>query len=164
MIERLQLREAIKEDLPIFFNQLRDPEAVRMAAFTAADPEDRELFDRHWRSLLAEKTTVVKTILVDGEVAGHILSYEGYGNLEVSYWLGREYWGKGIATRALAEFLKIQRHRPLYGRAAKDNVGSVKVMLKNGFTIIGEEKGFANARGREIEELILRLAAEEEAS
>lgn len=159
-MDTVTLRDVEPGDFPIFFEQMRDPEAVRMAAFTAADPEDRELFNRHWRSLLAEKTAVIKTILVDREVAGHILSYEGYGNLEVSYWLGREYWGRGIATQALAEFLKIQRYRPLYGRAAMDNIGSAKVMLKNGFKIVGEEKGFANARGREIEELILVLDAE----
>jgi RimJ/RimL family protein N-acetyltransferase len=159
-MKTITLREVEPGDLPVFFEHQRDPEGVRMAAFTAADPEDRDQFDRHWRWLLAEKTAMVKTILVDGEVAGHILSYEGYANLEVSYWLGRAYWGKGIATQALGEFLELQPHRPLYGRAAKDNVGSVKVMLKNGFRIIDEEKGFANARGREIEELILVLAAD----
>jgi RimJ/RimL family protein N-acetyltransferase len=156
-MKTITLREVEPGDLLVFFEHQRDPVAVQMAAFTAADPDDRAAFDTHWSRILAEKTVTIRTILVDGQVAGSVLSYEQDDKLDVSYWIGREFWGKGIATQALAEFLKIQTHRPLYGRAAKDNVGSVKVLLKNGFRIVGEEKGFANARGREIPELILML-------
>ncbi|MCB0242704.1 MAG: GNAT family N-acetyltransferase, partial [Anaerolineae bacterium] len=73
------------------------------------------------------------------------------------YWLGREYWGKGIATRALAAFLEIITVRPLYARAAQDNIGSLMVLAKCGFVICGKDKGFATARGGETEEYVLRL-------
>jgi RimJ/RimL family protein N-acetyltransferase len=93
-----------------------------------------------------------------GQVVGSVLSYEEASKPEVSYWIGKEYWGKGLATRALSDFLAhINKTRPIYARVAKDNIGSRRVLEKCGFTIMGEAKGFANARGQEIAELILVL-------
>jgi RimJ/RimL family protein N-acetyltransferase len=89
-----------------------------------------------------------------------VLSYEEDGKPEVSYWIGKEYWGRGIATWALADFLvHINRKRPIYARAAKDNLASLRVLEKCGFKIIGEDKGFANARNGEVEEYLLELGA-----
>jgi RimJ/RimL family protein N-acetyltransferase len=90
-------------------------------------------------------------------VAGYVLVHSWFGNPEITYWLGREYWGKGIATRALGQFLAQVVTRPLYGRAAKDNIASIRVMEKCGFTHTDEDKGFANARGEMVEEVILIL-------
>lgn len=128
-----------------------------MAAFTSKDPSDRAAFDAHWQRIMADKQVTNRTILVDGRVAGHVASFVMFGDLEVTYWIDRAYWGQGIATRALAEFLEnVQKKRPIFGRAAKDNLGSRRVLEKCGFKYIGEEKGFANARGREILEVITR--------
>jgi hypothetical protein len=81
-------------------------------------------------------------------VAGSVLTYEDENEKpEVSYWIGKPYWGRGVATRALLAFLKRIKVRPLYARAAKDNLASLRVLEKCGFTRIGEDKGFANARG-----------------
>jgi RimJ/RimL family protein N-acetyltransferase len=100
---------------------------------------------------------LIKTILCDEQVTGSVLSFEDFGQPEVSYWLGRQYWGKGIATRALILFLDIQKTRPLYAHAAMDNLASIRVLEKSGFMITGRDKGFANARGQKIEELIFTL-------
>ena len=86
------------------------------------------------------------------------MKFEQDGKPEVTYWIGREFWGKGIATKALAEFLGHVPVRPLYARAAKDNVASIRVLTKCGFCVTGEERGFANAQGAEIQELVLELA------
>lgn len=152
------LRNVATDDLPIFFEYNRDPEAVRMAAFTSKDPSDRAAFDAHWARIRAAGDVLIRTIMVDGDIAGSVLSYVMEGDTEVSYWIGREFWGRGIATAALAEFLKIQTTRPIYARAAKDNVGSLRVLEKCGFAVIGEDRGFANGRGEEIEEYVLELA------
>ena len=89
-------------------------------------------------------------------------SYHDDGHPEVTYWLGKHYWGKGLATRALSTFLThANPTRPIYARAAKDNIGSLRVLEKCGFKIIGEDSGFANARGKEIEEFLLELHSEE---
>ena len=90
-----------------------------MAAFTAKDPTDKEAFLAHWRKILADESIYKKTILLDRQVVGHVLSFEQFGEREVSYWLGREFWGHGIATQALAMFLDQVEDRPLYGRAAQ---------------------------------------------
>ncbi len=152
------LRDVMRSDLPIFFDQQLDPDANHMAAFTAKDPSDRDAFMAHWSRILGDETSTIQTILFDGQVAGSVLSYvDEDGQLEVSYWIGKPYWGKGVATRALSAFLKHIEVRPLYARAAKDNIGSLRVLEKCGFARIGEDKGFANARSEEIEEFILRL-------
>ena len=149
---QVSLREVAESDLDLFFVQQLDADANWLAAFTAPDPSDRHAFDAHWRKIRASDTVFNRTILYDGAIAGSVLSYEEEGRTEVSYWLGREFWGKGIATAALAHFLKLRTQRPLHARAAKDNLGSIRVLEKCGFTICGEDSGFANARGAEIDE------------
>jgi RimJ/RimL family protein N-acetyltransferase len=158
MSNKLLLRNVIHDDLPIFFEYQLDQDANYMAAFTAKDPTNREAFMEHWHKILAEKTNIIQTIIFNGQVAGSVSSYEEEGRPEVTYWLGKEYWGKSIATWALQEFLAHHSpDRPIYARVAKDNLGSRRVLEKCGFKIIGESKGFANARGQEIEEFLLEL-------
>lgn len=151
------LRDVIEEDLATFFEQQQDPEANHMAAFTAENPSDQAAFMTHWTKILSDDAIITKSILAEGAVVGHVVKFEQFGEPEVSYWLSREYWGKGIATTALTLFLDLIKVRPLYARVAKDNTGSLRVLEKCGFAIIGEDKGFANARGQEIEEFILKL-------
>jgi RimJ/RimL family protein N-acetyltransferase len=158
MTNELLLRDVVNDDLPIFFAQQVNKEANHMAAFTAKDPTNQEAFTAHWHRILADATVIIKTIVFDGQVAGSVSSYEDEGKPEVTYWLGKEYWGKGIATWALQAFLAhTNKRRPIYARVAKDNLGSRRVLEKCGFTVINESTGFANARGQEIEELLLEL-------
>lgn len=151
------LRPVADGDLDVLFEHWTDPEANRMAAFTAADPHDRAAFDARWERLRASSEVTNLTIEVDGRVAGVISSWSNDGEREVTYWLGREHWGKGIATAALRAFLELETTRPLYGVAAADNAGSLRVLEKCGFERVGESRGWANARREEIDELILVL-------
>ena len=151
----VQLREVEVSDFPLFFRFQLDPEANQMAAFTSKDPSNREAFDRHWQKILADQSIPIQTILFGGQLAGSVLSYVMDGEREVSYWIGKEFWGQGVAARALALYLDFITERPLYARAAKDNLGSFRVLEKNGFKVIATEKGFANPRGKEIEESVL---------
>jgi RimJ/RimL family protein N-acetyltransferase len=162
MADDIVLRDVTDDDLPIFFEQQLDPDAIYMAAFTSKDPTDRDAFMAHWARIRADETIINRTILCDGQVAGSVASFEDAGQLEVTYWLGREFWGKGIATKALAALLEYQTTRPIYARAAKDNAASLRVLQKCGFVITGEDKGYANARGEVIEEYLLTLAADTE--
>jgi RimJ/RimL family protein N-acetyltransferase len=154
------LRPVTDADLPIFFEQQLDPEANYMAAFTAGDPSGRADFDAHWARIRADPTITPRTILAAGQVAGHIASFTRDGDAEVTYWLGKPFWGRGIATTALAAFLPLIPTRPLYARVAKDNPGSLRVLQKCGFHITGVDKGYAEARGAVTEEYILTLAAD----
>lgn len=157
MTASAELRPVSASDLAIFFDQQLDPAANYMAAFTAEDPADREAFDAHWAKILGDEDITIRTILFEEHVAGHIACFERFGRPEVTYWLGKDYWGKGATTEALSLFLQQVPARPIFARAAKDNSASIRVLQKCGFTVIGEDKGYANARGREVEELILRL-------
>jgi RimJ/RimL family protein N-acetyltransferase len=157
LIENILLRDVIDADLPIFFEQQLDPQANYMAAFTAEDPTNLAAFTAHWAKIRAFDNVINKTIVADGQVVGNVASFVMFDQLQVSYWLGKEYWGKGIATRALSELLKLQTVRPIYGRAARDNFASIRVLEKCGFVLRGYEKAFANARNAEIEEAILKL-------
>lgn len=157
MATTVKLRAVIESDLPIFFAQQLDPEANRMAAFTSRDPADHAAFLAHWAKIRADPSIVNQTILADEQVAGSIASFVMFGEREIGYWLGREYWGQGIATRGLALFVEQLHERPLFARVAKDNLGSLRVLQKCGFVIIGEDKGFAGARNAETEEFVLRL-------
>lgn len=158
MTDDVFLRDVIDDDLPIFFEQQRDPEANFMAAFTSRDPSDREAFMAHWSRIRADKSATNQTIVSGGQVAGNIACYIDFGEPDIGYWLGKAFWGKGIATKALAAFLRQIQTRPLYARAAKDNAASLRVLQKCGFVITGEDKGFSNARGQDVEEYILTLA------
>src|SRR5258708_9745867 len=154
----IRLRDVEVDDLPLFFEHQRDPEANWMAAFTRKDPADRDAFMAHWTKILEDEATTIQTILCNGSVAGSVSSYvDEDEHLEVTYWIGKPYWGKGIATCALSAFLEHNKVRPLYARAAKDNVGSLRVLEKCGFTRIGEGRGLSEARGEEVEEFLLRL-------
>ena len=158
MTGEVTLREVVDSDLPIFFEQQLDADANWMAAFTAKDPADWDAFMAHWARNRAEETNIIQTILLDGHVVGSVSSYqEEPGKPEVTYWLGKDCWGHGIATRALTMFLERMTARPVYARAVKDNAGSLRVLEKCGFRITGEDKGFANARGAEVEEYLLTL-------
>ena len=141
MTSEILLRAVTDSDLPIFFEQQLDKDANFMAAFTAKDPTDRAAFMAHWAKILADPGITIRTILVDGQVAGHVLVYGLFGEPEVSYWIGKAFWGKGVASQALAQFLDILTVRPLYARVAKDNLASLRVLEKCGFTISGEDKG-----------------------
>jgi len=151
------LREVRDEDLAVLFEQWADPVAMRMAAFTAPEHMDRDAFARRWSRLRADQTVINRAIVVDAEVAGTIGSWGEPGEREVTYWIGRSYWGKGIATCALNAFLTVDSSRPLHARVAYDNVASRRVLEKCGFRVVGTDRGFAEARSCEIEEVVLRL-------
>lgn len=153
------LRDVTEADRAVFFEQQLDATANHMAAFTPGDPTDQEEFEARWTRILSDGSITTKTILFDGQVAGHIESFERFGKREVSYWLGRKFWDRGIATRALSEFLEHVRARPLYARVAKDNLASIRVLEKCGFSMFGEDKAYSSARDEEVEEYILQLGA-----
>ena len=149
MTNNILIRDVIKSDLPILFEQQLDPDATAMAAFPS---RDRDPFMAHWTKIMADESNILKTILFDGGVVGNIVAWENSGEWEVGYWIGKEFWGKGIATQALLLFLGFVKTRPLYAHVAMHNIGSRRVLEKCGFKVILEES----------EEFILELNELEE--
>jgi len=160
-VESISIREVEPADLESFYLHQLDPEAIRMAAFVAKDRKDKAVFHAHWDKILKASQNINRTIVVGGQVAGHIACYPSEGHLEVTYWVGREFWGRGLATQALQRMLQLVGERPIFARAATDNLGSIRVLQKCGFKIIGTDKGFAHGRGEVTEEYILRLDGEQ---
>ena len=151
------LRPIDDSDLDALFDQMRDPESVQMAAFTPENPDDREAFDTHMSTVRASPDVTMRAVTLDGHLAGTIASFVFEGVTEVTYWIDRSVWGQGVASAALALFLDTVQVRPLYARAASDNVGSLGVLRKAGFTAIRTEISYARARDADIEEIVLRL-------
>ena len=157
MSDALVLRETTEDDLPVLFEYQLQPAARHMAAFTPADSQDRQAWLARWKKIVAGDATVSMTVLLDGQVVGMVGGFVQDGEHEVTYWIGEEHWGKGIATRGLSRFLDRYGERPVYARAVKDNAASIRVLEKCGFVACGEDRGFANARGEEVDEVIFRL-------
>ncbi len=134
--EHVRLREVIDIDLPIFYAHQRDPVAWKMAAFRS---RPRQTFMLHWKTIRADPTVVLRTILCEDRVAGTVMSFLLKTKRQVGYWIGREYWGQGIATAALEQFLHQVKARPLYAHVAQHNTASLRVLEKCGFTVVGEE-------------------------
>ena len=154
MTGNVKLRDIRESDLAIFFEQQRDPLANQMAAFPA---RDWDMFVAHWAKIMKDETIFLKTILYEEQVAGNLVSFELSGEREVGYWLGREFWGRGIATRALSAFLAQVKIRPVYAHVAKHNIASLRVLEKCGFMLRGEEKNFAVIQGEPVDGLIFKL-------
>ena len=147
-----------KNDLNAFFQFQLDKEANYIAAFTAKDPNDKTAYLEKYTKLLTEPTVNMRTIKVNDVIAGSVSKFVMENAAEITYWIDRNFWGQGVATTALKEFLKTEQIRPIYGRVAFDNYGSQKVLEKCGFVKIGKDRGFANARQSEIEEYIYKLS------
>jgi len=128
-----------------------------MAAFGGEDTDSPSTFQARWERMLRDGALSARTVLWNGRVVGSVLRFEMFQKPSVAYWIDRGFWGRGIATRALAAFLVESPLRPLYARVAEDNQASRKVLEKCGFKIIGRDKGFARFRGAETEELIYQL-------
>ena len=153
----IALRAVRDDDLDTLYDLMRDPVAVRMAAFTAEDPDDRAAFDAHLVRLRTTPDILVRAVTVDGVFAGTVGAFAVGDDTEITYWLGRDWWGRGVATRAVELLLALVPVRPITARAASDNAGSLAVLRKVGFRPVGKEVAFATARGEEIEETVLRL-------
>jgi len=157
MTNEISLRDVRESDLPIFFDHQLDPEATRMAAFPS---RDRDAFMAHWAKSMAARSATFRTILFEERVAGYVVCWDDSGERKVGFWIGREHWGKGIASAALAQFLRQVTVRPLGARVAKHNVASLQVLQKCGFAISGEDRT-SGADGDRCEEYILTLGAGE---
>lgn len=154
---QVSLRAVVDTDLDLIYEQMKDPESVRMAAFTAEDPTDRHAFLSHMSRLRDDPSVVHLAIDVDGAIAGTIGSFRIDDETEVTYWIDRALWGRGIASAALQTLLSMITERPLFARAATDNAASLRVLEKAGFRRVGVNRDFARGRGEEVEETILRL-------
>lgn len=152
------LRPTELSDLPTLFQFQLDKEGGYMAAFMPSNATDETAYITKHTKLLNDPTINNQTILLENKIVGSIAKFVIQGDAEITYWIDKNFWGKGIASKALGEFLIIETTRPIFGRVAFDNIGSQKVLERSRFIKVGTDKGFANARQMEIEEYIYKLS------
>lgn len=147
----VSLRAITPADLPTLFANNHDPDAIEMVG---RPPRDEEAFYAHRAKIEADPTTETRAIIADGELAGDIVSWTSDGQRRLGYWIGKQYWDRGIATAALTTFLTQLPDRPLYADVLKTNVGSIHVLQKCGFHILEESELTPD---HDPEEYLLRL-------
>lgn len=155
MNEKVSLRDVRESDLETFYTDQLDPEAVRMAAFPS---RDREAFMVLWQKIMSDTTVFARAVVFEEKLAGHVVSWEQDGRRKLGYWLGKAYWGKGVASAALSQFLRQYSVRPLRADVAKHNAASIRVLQKCGFEISGEALS-PLAEGEFVEDYVLTLSA-----
>lgn len=153
----IELRDLDDDDLDAVFEMTRDPEAVRMAAFTAERPDDRAAFDA-WIARERAATGVTLLVVTDrGGFAGTAAAFTVDGDREVSLWIKRQSWGRGVATAALRLLISHEAERPLYARAAAHNAAAIAVLERNGFAEVSRNSAYAPGLGSEAEEIVFTL-------
>ena len=153
------LRKPTPLDIPVFFEQQNDLDAHQLVGIVSTAPTDREAFNQKWRRILLDDQISKRTILADDEIAGHVTAFlaSWSGRREVGYWIGREYWGRGIVTSALSQFLTVEIERPLFATVASHNTGSIRVLEKCGFEAKDSSTFTDKSNGKEITELSFRI-------
>lgn len=152
--DSVTLRNVVASDFETLYNNQMEPEAIRMAAYP---PRNREDFNRHWADVIVDPGVINKAILHDGHLAGYVCSFTRDGERLIGYWLGKRYWGRGIATRAVAQFLPHEPFRPLLAHVSAHNIASIRVLEKCGFERFGTCWAAAVTGGDVVEEVLLRL-------
>ncbi|WP_439591198.1 GNAT family N-acetyltransferase [Microbacterium sp.] len=153
----IELRDIDDDDLDAVFEMMRDAEAIALATFTADDPDDRAAFDSWAGRNRAADDVLYLIVTENGGFAGSIAAFTLDGDREVTYWLARHAWGRGIATEALRLLISREPERPLFARVAAHNAGSIAVLEKNGFTEVSRDVAFAPGLRRDTEEIVYAL-------
>jgi RimJ/RimL family protein N-acetyltransferase len=156
-VHHIELRELDDDDLDAVFEMMRDPEAVAMAAFTADDRDDRGVFDAWIARQRRNPEVLLQVVTENGGFAGTVAAFTVDGDREVSFWIARHAWGRGVATRALRLLISREPVRPLFARAAAHNARAIAVLEKAGFTEVSRNVAFAPGLGREAEEIVFTL-------
>jgi RimJ/RimL family protein N-acetyltransferase len=156
-VRHIELRDMDDDDLDAVYEMMRDPGAVAMAAFTADDPGDRAAFDAWIARQRASDDVLLQVVTEDGGFAGTAAAFTVDGDREVSFWIARHAWGRGVATAALRQLVSREPVRPLFARAAAHNAASIAVLQKSGFTEVSRDTAFAPGVGHEVEEIVFTM-------
>lgn len=156
-MNHIELRDLDDDDLDAIFEMMRDPEAVVMAAFTADDPNDRAAYDAWIARQRADDDVLYQVVTENGGFAGTAAVFTIDGDREVSFWIARHAWNRGVATAALRLLVSREAVRPLFARAAAHNEAAIAVFRHCGFTEVSRNVAYAPGLAREVEELVFVL-------
>lgn len=154
LISHVHLREIEEDDLPRLCEFNLEPDSNRLAMTIS---RGADAFAAHWKNVLTDPNVIAKAILVGSVLAGSISCFKHDGLNNIGYWLGQDFWGKGVGSRALELLLKEIQSRPLYARVATTNRASLRVLQKCGFVVQSVHLSPASDRYLECEETLLIL-------
>jgi RimJ/RimL family protein N-acetyltransferase len=144
--------------LAALFEIQSDAESNAMAG---TKPRTREVFFATWDKIFIDPKVNGLLIEIDEgrgfELVGSIACFQAEGLNCVGYWIAKSRWGQGIASRALAMFLKEETRRPLHATTAGKNAVSRHILEKYGFRCVGTRMGEETERylAREIADFVL---------
>ena len=153
-----QLRPVLASDIDLFFEHHLELRPMPTGASAADLASRKATFVDRWEQMLSDERVLARTILWKGAVAGYVAYLIQRDKPSISCWLGRDYWGKGLATQGVRGFLDLIEQRPVYARVAFDNLAAMQVLRHTGFAIVGHDSFFSEAHGYEIDEIILALS------
>ncbi|HZW10431.1 MAG TPA: GNAT family N-acetyltransferase [Phycisphaerales bacterium] len=155
----VHLRRTVPADIPALFRMQLDPVGNELAG---TKPRDRAAFETVWEGILRESSgasngVTPRVILAEGALVGSINVFPQEGTDSVGYWIAREHWGRGIATRAIGLLMEEVRTRPLFARVVAHNTASLRALQRNGFVITARYDRPASDRYVAAEILVLTL-------
>lgn len=156
-MKHIELRDLDDDDLDAIFEMMRDAEAIAMAAFTADDPNDRAAFDAWIARERSSDDVLYQVVTENGGFAGTAAAFTVSGDRELSLWIARHAWGRGVATAALRLLVSREPVRPLFARVAAHNAAAVSALRSSGFAEISRSTAFAPGLGREADEVVYTL-------
>lgn len=141
---RVRLRELQVVDAPALADEANDPRVARTLRDYFPHPytvDDALRFIDKSREGGGPVTQFV--IEAQGEVAGIMGLFVGEDvmrrNGEIGYWLGRRWWGRGIATAAVEHIVEYAFGtldlRRVYAEVFGNNAASIRVLEKCGFEL-----------------------------
>ncbi|MCK7613698.1 GNAT family N-acetyltransferase [Roseibium sediminicola] len=168
--ERLVLRAPCPEDLSACAELLGDYEVAKMLS-RVPYPYDLE----GGRAYLARSVERWQDVAGADEIGFHVdhdgemIGGMGFKKLqetpEIGYWLGRPYWGKGFMSEAVEAavtwLFRNTDHERLAGEAMTENAGSLKVLEKLGFRLVGEVGCASVSRGATVPALRMEVTKTE---
>ena len=137
----IQLRELEEQDADALVKHLNNEVVIRYLTGRIPFPYTQK--DAEWWIQTGHKEGIVRAIQYEEEFAGvigvHSGSYHHAKNAEIGYWLGEDFWGKGIATKSVgimtARAFQTKNIVRIYAPVFAPNKLSMRVLEKNGYTL-----------------------------
>lgn len=133
-------------------------------------PENRD----KWRSFIEfaitkDKTILYRAIEIKGEAVGGIgvSVQKDYmrKNAELGYWLGEDFWGLGIITRAIIEIVQLSFNKfdinRIFATPFETNYASHRVLEKTGFKLEARFKKIVVKNGEVLDLLVYAIRRDE---
>jgi RimJ/RimL family protein N-acetyltransferase len=152
--QRLHLRQPIEEDAAAIIAIVGDWEVARRLA-RIPYPYTRQDFRFFMESVVPSEHTWAIILRQRNELVGVIglVPHDEAQSAELGYYVGRAYWGQGLATEAAEAIVRTGREAMGYGKLTSryhaDNPASGRVLTKLGFKAVGRSNYPCLAEGKD---------------